>query len=319
MTEPRPLEELLASIRSFQECRTLLTALELDLFTVTAFGASAGEVAAARGADPRAMEMLLNALVALGALAKRDDRFSCTASSLALGPARAGLLHTVNRWHTWSSLTACVQSGSTQVQPGERGPEWTEAFIQAMAARARVQAPETVRLVGCDGVGRMLDLGGGPGIFALAFASANPHLRAEILDLPEVVPMARRNIEEAGLGGQVTARAGDLREPLPAAAYDLILVSAICHMLDEQDNRALFGRLAQGLAPGGRVVIRDFLMDDDRTSPRDGALFALNMLVGTRAGSTYTEAEYRLWLAEAGLGAVTRPEGAELLLAARAT
>jgi cyclopropane fatty-acyl-phospholipid synthase-like methyltransferase len=165
----------------------------------------------------------------------------------------------------------------------------------------------------------MLDVGGGPGTFSIAFAQAHPDLLAEVLDLGSVLPLAERHIREAGLSDRVAVRAGDLRTDDFGGGYDLVLVSAICHMLDEEENRDLFRRCAKALVAGGRVVIREFILDPDRSGPPGAALFALNMLVGTRRGNTYTEAEFRLWLEQAGFGEIRRPDPAgELIIGTRA-
>jgi SAM-dependent methyltransferase len=319
MAEARKLDDLMRGIRSFQESRVLLTALELDVFSAVGEGSTAPKIAARIGTDARATEMLLNALVALEALDKDQGAFRCTAESKALGAARAGLMHTVHLWDTWSTLTACVKSGTTQREDKvDKAPrEWTEAFISAMHARARPSAARMVETIGAEGVKRMLDIGGGPATFALAFAEANPALRAEVLDLPLVVPMAERNIREAGLSARVTARVGDLRTDVFGQGYDLILASAICHMLGEDENRDLFRRCARALVPGGRLVIREFILEPDRAGPRDATLFALNMLVGTRSGNTYTEAEYREWLQAAGFRDIVRVNQVEDILIAR--
>ncbi len=318
MNRTRTMDELLAAVRSFQESRTLLTALELDVFTVVGEGASPEDVAGRIGADARATEMLLNGLVALGALEKGDGIFRCTSGSKGLGPARAGLMHTVHLWETWSTLTACVKSGTTVRKPGVEGhqEQWTEAFIAAMHARARTTAAHMVATVDASGVRRMLDVGGGPATFAIAFARAHPELHAEVLDLGPVLPLGARNIREAGLADRVTMREGDLRTDAFGQGYDFILASAICHMLDEDENRDLFRRCFRALAPGGRLIIREFILEPDRAGPPSAALFALNMLVGTRRGNTYTESEYRQWLREAGFAKILRPEPeGELILA----
>lgn len=311
----RTLEDFQALARAFMGSRTLLTALELGVFAAVGEGATALEVARRIGCDPRATEMLLNALAALGALAKAEGRYTPAEATRGLDPA--GFLHLVNQWRVWSDLTGCVRAGTTQVPDRLAGqdPALTEAFIDAMDARARTTAPALAARVGATGVRRMLDVGGGPGTFALAFARAEPGLQAEVLDLEAVLPLAQRRIDAAGMTGRVTCRAGDLRRDRFGEGYDLILLSAICHMLDEAGNRDLLARCAQALAPGGRLVVRDFLLDEDRAGPRDAALFALNMLVGTRAGNVYTEAEYRAWLAEAGLTRVTRLAGEDALVA----
>ena len=283
----RTLEDMMRSIRSYQESRVFLTALELDVFTAVGEGAEPSQVAAAIGADTRATEMLLNVLTSLGALEKIKGIFSCTAESIAFGPVRAGLMHTVHLWETWSTLTACVKAGTTQRRPGVEAHDesWTEAFIEAMHTRAKATAAQVVQVVGTEGVRRMLDVGGGPGTFSIAFAQAGMDLHADVLDLGPVLPMAQRNIQEAGLSDRVMVRVGDLRTDAFGEGYDLVLVSAICHMLDEDENRDLLRRCSKALAPGGRIVIREFVLDPDRAGPAFAALFALNMLVGTRRGN----------------------------------
>jgi predicted O-methyltransferase YrrM len=152
----------------------------------------------------------------------------------------------------------------------------------------------------------MLDVGGGSGAYSIAFAQANPALRADILDLAAVEPIARRHIEEAGAGDRVHVRGGDLRSGRLGEGYDLVFLSAICHMLDEAGNLDLLRRCREALAPGGRVVIQDFILEPDKTAPRFAALFALNMLVGTPGGSAYSEPEYTAWLGEAGFQQIHR-------------
>ena len=119
--------------------------------------------------------------------------------------------------------------------------------------------------------------------------------------MPRVEPIANRHIQEAGVADRVHVRAGDLRSDRLGEGYDLVFVSAICHMLDQAENLDLLRRCREALTAGGRIVIQDFILEPDKTAPRFAALFALNMLVGTPGGSAYSEPEYAAWLAEAGL------------------
>jgi len=302
---PDDLNEL---IRGFQESRAVLTALELDLFTAVGDGAGAVEVAARLHTDPRATEMLLNALASLRLLVKQEGVFHnspAAARYFTAGSrdnARPALLHTAHLWQRWSTLTDCVRAGTAVAhdETGGRGQDWTEAFIAAMHRNASERAPLVVRAVGADNVRRMLDVGGGSGAYSIAFAQANSELRAEILDQATVEPIARRHIQAAGVADRVKVRAGDLRSGGLGEGYDLVFVSAICHMLSPEENLDLLRRCREALAPGGRVVIQDFILQADRTAPRFAALFALNMLVGTHGGSSYSEPEYAAWLGEAG-------------------
>jgi cyclopropane fatty-acyl-phospholipid synthase-like methyltransferase len=166
----------------------------------------------------------------------------------------------------------------------------------------------------------MLDVGGGSGAYSIAFAQANPALRVDILDLAAVEPIARRHIQDAGVADRVNVRAGDLRFGQLGEGYDLVFVSAICHMLSPAENLDLLRRCRAALAPGGRVVVQDFILEPDKTAPRFAALFALNMLVGTRGGASYSEPEYAAWLAEAGFREIRHadlPGTTSLMIASR--
>jgi (2Fe-2S) ferredoxin/predicted O-methyltransferase YrrM len=320
-------DDLQERIRAFQESRVILTALELDLFTALGDGGSAGDVAAKMGTDVRATEMLLNALASMGLLVKQDvfQNTRVTARYFrATSPdnARPALLHTAHLWNRWSSLTDCVRGGAAPnlEEIADQGVEWTEAFIAAMHRNAAERAPVVVRTVGTEGIRRMLDIGGGSGAYSIAFAQANSALTADILDLASVVPIAQRHIQTAGVAGRVFLRTGDLRSDQLGQDYDLVFVSAICHMLGPEENVDLLGRCHAALAPGGRLVIQDFILEPDKTAPKWGALFALNMLVGTRAGSSYSEPEYTAWLSAAGfrdIHHVRLPGPASLMIASR--
>ena len=305
-----PPDNLIERIRAFQESRVLLTAVELDVFAATGEGATAAAIARKIGADPRSTEMLLNALAALGALDKRDGVFRNTpeATSQLCGESRLALMHTVHLWPRWSTLTECVRAGTAVARQSResRGEDWTTAFIAAMHRNATERAPLVIEAVGAGAVRRMLDLGGGSGAYSIAFARANPELRAEILDLAAVVPIARGHIERAALGERVTARAGDLGAASYGEGFDLVFISAICHMLGPEENRAMLRKSLDALAPGGRIVIQDFILEREKTAPRNAALFALNMLVGTEKGSSYSEDEYAEWLRETGFAEISR-------------
>jgi (2Fe-2S) ferredoxin/SAM-dependent methyltransferase len=321
-------DDLQQSINGFRESRVLLTAIELDAFSAVGAGADATTAATKLGADPRATESLLNALVALGLMSKRDGTFHNMPVSTryfvagAEDDSRAALMHTVHLWTRWSTLTDCVREGTsvTTKRPPTRDDDWTTAFIAAMHKNARVRAPMVVRAVGLGGVRRVLDLGGGSGAYAIAFAQAKGDLTAEVLDLAAVVPIAQRHIDEAELTGRVMTRVGDLTDDTYGTGYDLVFLSAICHMNSPDENRAMFAKAFAALAPSGRIVIQDFVLNADKTGPKTGALFALNMLVGTRAGSAYSEDEYVGWLGETGFGEPHRvglPGPTDLVIARR--
>jgi (2Fe-2S) ferredoxin len=302
---PDDLNQLL---RGYMDSRALLTALELDIFTAVGNGATAPEVAGKISAPPRSTEMLLNALVSMGMLAKQQGVFSNTlptARYFAEGSkdnARPGLLHTANIWHRWSTLTDCVRAGTSvsRREGAARDAGWTRSFIAAMDRIAQERAPLVLRAVGTVGVARLLDVGGGSAAYSIAFARADEKLHATVFDLPDVLPISRGHINAAGLGQRIDTRAGDLRRDEFGSGFNLVLVSAICHMLGPEENQDLFRRCFAALAPQGRLVMQDFILQADKTGPKQAALFALNMLVGTPSGSTYSSDEYTAWMREAG-------------------
>ncbi|HXY68757.1 MAG TPA: methyltransferase, partial [Gemmatimonadales bacterium] len=262
-------DDLTAMIRGYQESRILLTALELDVFTAVGAGATNAEVAKRCRTDRRATELLLNALVALDVLQLKGDRYANASAAAryfvagAPDDARMALRHNLSLWATWSSLTEAVREGhvSLRSEMRARNDDWTVPFIAAMHRNAAARAPLVVDAVGAAPVRRMLDVGGGSGAYAIAFARANPALEAVVIDLPTVLPITEGHIREACVTARVTTRPGDLRRDDLGAGFDLVFLSAICHMLGPEGNRDLLARAARALAPGGRVVVQDFILE----------------------------------------------------------
>jgi len=310
-------DDFMELVRGYQPSRILLSAIELDLFSAIAKAgdqASAERIAASLGSDGRGTELLLNALVALSLLTKRNGVFAngpVASRFLVAGArddARESLKHNLSLWTTWSTLTERVKTGRLAAfrEMSKREDDWTVPFIAAMHRNAATRAPLVVSAIGGEGVGRLLDIGGGSGAYSIAFAQQNPTLSADIFDLATVVPIALQHIAQAGLSGRVHTRIGDLRTDDFGTGYDLVLLSAICHMLGPEENQDLLRRAFRALVPGGRVAIQDHIMNDDGTAPRAGALFAINMLVGTEHGSTFSETQYASWLSAAGFQGVRR-------------
>ncbi len=310
----------------YMQSRILLTAIRLGLFGILGHRGpvEAGEVAEAAGADPRACAMLLDALCAMGFLAKEDGRYRvATGREDYLVPGGAHYVgdilgHHERLWDRWSKLTEVVTSGKPvprKEAPGAREDEGARRdFILGMANIGAQGARELVRALDPRGPMTLLDVGGGPGTYALQFAEHNPELRAVVFDLPEVVPIAEEQVAARGLGERVSAVGGDyLRDELPAG-NQLALLSNIIHSLGPEANRNLFGRIFRSLEPGGRLILKDFFVERDRTGPLWPAVFSINMLVGTEEGRSYSEEEVLGWLGDAGFS-----PGARLTVARHST
>ena len=296
-------------IYGFQKSRIVLTAFELDIFSALGNDEmSSSEVATRCNTEIRATDRLLNALVAMELLTKKDDKFSNSEVSgqyLISGKPNymGGIMHSVNLWDTWSNLTHSVRTGkpSARQSINDRGENWLEAFIAAMHDRARLQAAPSVAILNLGKVKRVLDLGGGSGAFAMAFVDAGENLKATIFDLPNVVPLTEKYILDNGYTSSIDTLTGDYTVDLIGNDYDLIFLSAIIHSNSYEVNKRLVAKCAAALNPGGQLVIQDHIMSEDRTQPIQGAVFAINMLVGTPEGDCFTSTEIKYWMEQAGL------------------
>ena len=306
-------EALMEEIMGFWQIRVILTGAELDLFTLLDGAPStAGRLAAAAGCDGRALERLCDALAALGFLEKAGDVFSVSGKGALLASGRPVsvlpmLLHFNELWSKWSGLTEVVRTGRpVEKAGGDAGEANRRAFIGAMHAIGLRLSTEIAAAFDASGFRCLLDIGGGSGVYTIAFLKRNPQMTAVLFDLPPVVGMAGQRIAAEGLARRVTLVSGDFyRDDLPSGC-DLVLLSAIIHQNDAAGNVELYKKVFRALEPGGSLLIRDFVMDASRTTPVGGALFAVNMLVGTRGGGTYTFEEIRAGLEKAGFAGVER-------------
>ena len=307
---------------AFQKSRVFLTACELDIFTAIGDGgATSEEVAAKTACDPRATDRLMNALVALELLFKEKDRFfnsSQAAQYLVKGKPqyKSGFGHYNSMWESWSTLTEAVVKGRSVIER-RRSKKRLRAFIDRMHNGAVMHAESVVEAVDLTGIRRVLDLGGGSGDYAMTFVKAKEGIEAVVFDQHSVLSLTEEFIEKEGLSDQIALKSGDFLADDIGSGYDLVFISSIVHIYSSEQNAALLKKAHGAINPGGRAIVKDIIMDEDRTSPLGGALFALNMLVATETGDTYTESEVRQWLSAAGFERIERkdiPTGTTLIV-----
>lgn len=294
-------------VRGFMASNVLFTAVDGDVFTLLEEETTARRVASATGWDARATRMLLDGLVALGFITKAKDKYRNTPeASLTLVPGSAGyqghiIKHMKHISRSWARLTEAVEKGTgvaTDFQ--ERPEEEMRAFILGMKDISRFSAKEMLGVLDLSQYRHMLDLGTGPGTYGITFLEAYPEMRATLFDRSEVIEIAREEVAKAGLEERVNYRAGDMTLTDLGFGYDLVLLSNIIHAFGPATNRRLIKKIREAMSPGGLLIIKDFLVDDDRTGPAFGLMFAINMLVGTGEGDTYTFSEVADWTEEAG-------------------
>ncbi|MCD6339787.1 MAG: methyltransferase domain-containing protein [Verrucomicrobia bacterium] len=299
------LRRLRRLTEGYRTAQTLFAAARLGIFDALGRGRmTATELARRLDADPRATRMLCDALAALGLLVKERDRYGCAPlarETLLRNSPQSQLplvLHNAELYERWAALDRTVRTGAPPAREGRRD---AGAFAQAMASAAVEAAEETAAVLDLAGARRAMDLGGGPGVYAIQMARRWKRLQVVVTDFPEALKTTRRIVKAAGLSDRIHCRPADvLKDPL-GGGYDFILISNVIHSFGPEENRLVLRRAAEALAPGGRIAVKDFLLSRSRTRPAQAALFALNMLVNTPAGDCYTAEEVKAWLQEAGL------------------
>lgn len=289
----------------------LFTAVEFDMFTLIGKGkVTAKGISKSIHANERATEMLLNALVSLKLLTKQKNHYKNSPVSnlhlikgkpLYLGDA---VHHAHNIMDNWTMLRETIETGkavSLKDLPEEVDPHDARDFITAMHNIASVKTDELCNIIDLKGARRLLDLAGGPGTYAIAFAKANPQLHAVVFDLEHVTRLTREFIKASRMEERVSVQAGNcLEDSFGMNEYDAILVSNILHIYNPANNVKILRKCRDALREGGRVIIHEFVLDETKTRPQFAALFSLNMLIGTQEGASYSESEYRKWLGDAG-------------------
>jgi ubiquinone/menaquinone biosynthesis C-methylase UbiE len=195
-------------------------------------------------------------------------------------------------WQNFSALDEVVTTG----RPARRGFDH-KSFIMGMDNLTILRTESLIKAVGLKGVKTMLDVGGGPGTNAIAFAKRG--VKAAIFDLPDTIKIARRVTSREGVKGMAFV-AGDFHVDDIGSGYDLILVSQIVHAFSADENLSLLKKCRAALNRGGRVALQEFPINDARTAPAHSALFSVNMLVGTEQGRCYSPKEMKSWLTKAG-------------------
>ena len=310
MPEAWTAERVLAAARAFQPSCVLAAAVELGVLDALAEGPAAAETLSRRlETDVRATTVLADALAAMGMLAKSRGRYGLAPgiAELLTGASPHSLAAMVRQQASclrrWARLAEVVRTGrpARGVGTGRDAGADMAAFAEAMDRRARLGAPRLLKALAPLTFRELLDVGAGCGAWTIAFLQAVPHATATLFDRPEVLRIARQRIRDAGLADRVTCTAGDFHadDPLPAGA-DLAWVSSVVHMNSRRANRRLFAKIHAALADGGWILVNDVVMADCRTVPAAGAMFAVNMLVCTPEGGTYTFDELSEDLTAAG-------------------
>lgn len=305
-------------IVGYRAARVLFAGSTLGVFdALVGQSLPAATLARRLGTRLRPTGILLDALSAAGFLSKRAGRYANTPAGRELlvrsSPRSLGanLRYQELLWEAWGDLTEVARSGQAR-RPldrllREKGSRFVREYIEGMFGIAQAPAREVAAVLAQGSPRKMLDVGCGPGTFSLAMLEHVPSLEADLLDLPLTLGVARRILRGRRALSRARLVPGDyLRADLGRERFDLILLSQVTHDEGPRDVLRLLRKAWRALRPGGKVAVHDFALEEDGTRPLFSALFAVHMLVSTRAGRVYTAGEYRAWLAESGFSGIRR-------------
>jgi SAM-dependent methyltransferase len=308
LSEQPELERLNELTGGYRAAAVIFAANRLKIFEALAKLPSPAPLLAKRlNMNKRALTILLDALVSLELLGKRGSTYRCRRDTKRyLIPTSRDYLghmldHRMNLMEAWMDLPRVVKKGGpAHIRRRKRSTSEQKAFILAMSDIGKRSAAMVLEKIDLSRYTKMLDLGGGPGTYAIEFCRRNRALNAVVFDLPETVPIARGHIRKAGMRGRIGTLAGDYFRDEIGSGYDLVLMSNIIHSASLSEVRRLLKTVHRSMVPGGLVIVKDFLIDENRTAPLNSALFAVNMLVSTKEGNCYTPSEIKDALKKAG-------------------
>ena len=323
MAHDEPSLDLVWSLLTgYQQTAALKAAVDLDVFTAIGEGTNTLPALAKRcAASERGMRILCDHLAVIGLLTRSGDRFGLAPTAAAFldrrSPAFVGSATTfiASPYVTegFDHLTEAVQRGGTaHPTAGSLEPEhpmWIE-FARAMAPLASMTGTLLANMLGAESAGpsKVLDIAAGHGMFGIALARANPQAEVTGLDWANVLAVARENAAAAGVAARYHTIPGSAFEVDWGSGYDLVLLPNFLHHFDVAGCEHILRRAHAALRPGGRVVIPEFVPDDDRSGPVGAVGFALVMLAGTPGGDAYTFGEYAGMLTRTGFKDVTLHE-----------
>ena len=319
--------ELLQLSGGYWSACALHAGVKLDIFThLVERSLTAGELAGTLETDARGLRMLLNALAALGLLEKNGDCYNTTPFAAMFlsrtSPEYLGhiILHHRHLMASWSRLDAAVISGNPDIKRVSlaNDKEVRENFEMGMFNLAMQIAPQMVPQIDLRGRRRLLDLGGGPGTYAIHFCRHNPDLSAVVHDLPTTRPFAEQTIARFGLTDRIAFLAGDFMNGDIQGRYDVAWLSHILHGAGPEGSAVILEKAVAALGKGGLIMVHEFILDDNLYTPLFPALFSLNMLLGTPAGQSFSQSELIEMLAAAGVRDLRRlpldlPNGAGVI------
>lgn len=306
--------DLLSTSSAYWRGCALQAGVRLEIFSVLDIGQmNTSEVADKIQADKRGTEHLLDALSAMGLLVKDSGMYKNSVPSAEYlakkSPHYIGhiILHHHHVLDGWIMLHEAVKNGEPIDQRSFGEEVERESFLMGMFNLAMAIAPKVAEDVDLSNRKRLLDLGGGPGTYAIHFCKSNPSLDAVIFDRPTTEPFARSTVEKFALSDRIDFVGGDFNtDPISGGPYDVAWLSHILHSNGPQECQEILNKTARAMVPGGIIIIHEFVLNNTKDGPEFPALFSLNMLVNNSRGRSYSEEELFTMLESAGAKNIRR-------------
>ena len=295
-------------VYEFRASRVIFTALDLDLFNVMGHREWAiPSLAKHMKVSSRGLDILCRNLASQNLLVSALGRYRTTQMvqrylQKESVDYRGDYLALIQRqWQEWSRLTEVVKTGIPIDSQEPETPEYRQSFTWAMHHRSQEPAEQVARQIPIKSARSFLDLGGGPGTYAMAFLRHNPKLMATVMDRPAALEVAQNLARQSSLESRMTYQSGDFLRKTISGTYDIVWYSNVLHIYSPTQNRRLFKKIQRALNPGGRLLIQDtFLENPQRLRPLESNLFAVTMLLYTDAGNTYPIQDVQRWLRQSG-------------------
>jgi len=298
---------------SYWQTCALHTAVKLDLFTVIGTEkSSAKNIAQGAGLDERALTRLLDALTAMQLLLKKDNGYQNTpaARKFLSADSKSYIGYMIKHHHylmdSWTRMAESIKTGKSNRGRASFSDEERESFLMGMFVLGMNTAPSLAGEIDLKGRKSLIDIGGGPGTFAIHFCLQNPQLKATIYDLPATRPFAEKTIGKFGLTDRIAFLDGDYVDKTIEGVYDVAWLSHILHGEGPDTCMDILEKAVAVLEPGGLLCIHDFILKDTMDGPLFPALFSINMLLGTASGQSYSQAQLTAMLEAAGVKNIKR-------------
>ncbi len=305
------MKDLMAISRGFWKSSILFSSIKLKIFNCLEGGwKTLEQITEALHIDRRGGEILLNALATMKLIQKREGKFrNNSISSRYLVESSSDykgnlFLHSLGMWKAWGELAHCTKTGKPSQSFEEKFLDQDRERVRNFILGMDQIAEDLAKLLSQEKVvmkaNKMLDIGGGPGTYCRAFIRKNPNLQATIFDLPLTLEVTREVVKKERMEDKIFTQEGDVLHENLGSGYDLVMVSQLLHSFSAMENKRIIKRAYNALVDGGTILISDYALDEDLTSPADAALFSVNMLVNTDAGRAYKQSEIISWMEEAG-------------------